>query len=108
MIGAGNHRRHRQTAVVELGHPCIFVGPLDAEVEAVGVLNFGNDCFHQHLRTAYIQLGDHSLKIVHHVRRGGDNQGVGLAVGLDNDIFIQRGHRFRVLLVALQGAADAG
>ena len=108
LVGAGDDAGYRQTAVGELGHAGVFIGPLDTEIEAVGILHFGDNRLHQHLRAADIQLGDHSLQIVHHVRRGGDDQGVGLAVGFDNDIFIDRGHRFGALLIVLQRAADPG
>ncbi len=92
LVGAGDSRRYRQTAVGELRHAGVFVCPLDTEIKAIGILHFGNNRLHQHLRAADIELGDHPLKIVHHVRRRGDDQGVGLAVGFDNNIFVDRGH----------------
>ena len=58
-------------------HPAVLAGPLHAKIQAVTVLHFGNDRFHQHLRTANIQLVDHFLEGVHHVRLCGDHQGVG-------------------------------
>ena len=108
LVGAGDSRRYRQTAIGELRHAGVFVCPLDTEIKAIGILHFGNNRLHQHLRAADIELGDHPLKIVHHVWRRGDDQGVGLAVGFDNNIFVDRGHWPGALLVALQRAADPG
>ena len=62
-------------------HAAVLAGPLHAKIQAVAVLHFGNDRFHQHLRTANIQLVDHLLQGVHHVRLRGDHQGVGRLVG---------------------------
>ncbi len=90
-------------------HAAVLAGPLHAEIQAVPVLHFRDDGFHQHLRTTDVELVDHLLKGVHHVRLGGNHQRVGCFVGGNVQIAGRwRGFRLRRAGLVLQLLADAG
>ena len=96
-LAPGDGRGYRQTAVGELGHPGILLAHWMPRFRpsascASAIIASTSTCGRR------ISSWAITPQIVHYVRGGGDNQGVGLTVRFDNDIFIQRRHQLRGLL----------